>query len=138
MSRVYTSPCVQDVGHGERGRIEARVWRAAEGCEPPQGTSGDPAGLESQDWWCGTLIRMSLISIIRLDQACIPAGPVPTASSHKGNYKEARKLPFSDFTHYAKDPKWEIKWGSTREMKRATGQRELEGDAEVPGIEQRV
>lgn len=35
LSRVYTSPCVQDVGHGGRGRIEARAWRVVEGCEPP-------------------------------------------------------------------------------------------------------
>lgn len=47
-------------------------------------------------------------------------------------------MPFSDFTRYAKDPKWEIKWGSRREMKMGTGQRELEGEAEMPRIEQRV
>lgn len=47
-------------------------------------------------------------------------------------------MPFSDFIHYAKYPKWEIKSGNRIETKRETGQRELEGEAEMPGIEQRV
>lgn len=82
-----------------------------------------PEGLMSQD--CGASVRTGLIKAsLGWTRPAFQRG-MPTAHSPEGNRKKARKLPFSDVNHSAKDPKWEIRWGG-QERDEETAQRERE------------